>query len=97
MLIDKVRMVEVGSAFCSSLQPDTQRLVILQQPLTLIDEVITHGARYRNGKWYDETTNYPVPVSKSAVWSESLLPDASSLALVENDPLPMPKSHPVAA
>jgi hypothetical protein len=90
MLIGKEEMLQVGSAFCYSLQPDTQRLVIVQ--FQRDQKVFTVGARFKSGKgWISEHSGDPLLLSHMAVWGESIVSDPFELQAVENEPEPMPR------
>lgn len=83
MLVNKGEMLEIGAAYCGSLQPDTQRLVIVQEFYQ--GKLLTTGVRYQNGKWRRELNGERLVLHPAAVWSESIIPDVSDLALIPNE------------
>jgi hypothetical protein len=67
-------------------QPDTDRLVILQD-IAPDGSLVTFAARFRGGNWYHcegASEDIAAALSRSAIWLESRLFPESAIGRIEN-------------
>lgn len=71
---------ELAASKVTAEQPSDDRLVVVQDICE--GKIKTIGARYRNGRWFGDSTGHDLTddLSPQAIWFESLLEQPSEMA-----------------